>query len=99
MRVTAGPYLVLAGSMLAVPAAAQDSVAAPARYAPVADLLGRLGTRKMADKNLPALSLVLVDGPDIVWAKGFGWARPRDSMPATGATVYRVGSLSKLFTD
>jgi CubicO group peptidase (beta-lactamase class C family)/D-alanyl-D-alanine dipeptidase len=99
MRITAAPTLALAGSILAAPAAAQDSIAAPARYAPVAALLGRLVTREMADKNLPALSLVLVDGPDIVWARGFGWARPRDSIPATAATVYRVGSLSKLFTD
>jgi D-alanyl-D-alanine dipeptidase/CubicO group peptidase (beta-lactamase class C family) len=34
-----------------------------------------------------------------VWAAGFGWARPEDSIPATAATIYRVGSVSKLFTD
>src|SRR5262249_59931148 len=61
--------------------------------------VGGCVTREVADKNLAAVSLVLVDGPDIVWAKGFGWARPRDSVPATAATVYRVGSVSKLFTD
>lgn len=53
----------------------------------------------MADKDLPALSVVLVDDQEIVWARGFGWADPADSVPATAATVYRIGSVSKLFTD
>jgi CubicO group peptidase (beta-lactamase class C family) len=36
---------------------------------------------------------------DVVWARGFGIANPKDSTPATARTVYRVGSVSKLFTD
>ena len=46
--------------------------------------------REMADKQLPALSIALVDDQRIVWQRDFG---------ATGHTVYRVGSVSKLFTD
>ncbi|HJQ65553.1 MAG TPA: serine hydrolase [Gemmatimonadales bacterium] len=91
--------IVLATAVLATPLRAQDSIAAADRYAPVAALLGRLVQHEMADKDLPALSLVLVDGSNIVWAKGFGWARPDDSVRASAATVYRVGSVSKLFTD
>lgn len=91
--------LVLASGWPTATAAGQDSVAATERYAPVATLLERMITREMADKHLPAVSLVLVDGRDIVWARGFGLARPRDNVPATAATVYRVGSVSKLFTD
>ena len=91
--------LALVASLLASTPATQDSVAATERYAPVAALLERMVTREMVDKRLPAVSLVLVDGQDIVWARGFGLARPRDSVPATAATVYRVGSVSKLFTD
>ncbi|MGH8239620.1 MAG: serine hydrolase, partial [Steroidobacteraceae bacterium] len=41
----------------------------------------------------------LVDDQQVVWAQGFGWANPGAKIPATAATVYRVGSVSKLFTD
>ena len=54
---------------------------------------------EMADKGLPALSIALVDDQETVWAQGFGYADPEDSIPATARTVYRVGSVSKLFTD
>jgi len=54
---------------------------------------------EMEAKGLPALSIALVDGPEVVWAEGFGWARGADSVAATARTVYRVGSVSKLFTD
>ncbi len=53
----------------------------------------------MADQQLPALSIALVDGDRIVWARGFGEADPVHHVPATAETVYRVGSVSKLFTD
>ncbi len=91
--------LAIVATLLAPTWAAQDSVAAPERYTPVVAVLERMVTREMADKHLPAVSLVLVDGQDIVWARGFGLARPRDSVPASAATVYRVGSVSKLFAD
>jgi CubicO group peptidase (beta-lactamase class C family)/D-alanyl-D-alanine dipeptidase len=65
----------------------------------VASVLERFITHEMADKGLPALSIALVDGQTVVWARGFGFANPRDSTPATARTVYRVGSVSKLFTD
>ena len=78
---------------------APDSVAASARYAGVARTLDRFIRHEMTDKELPALSIALVDGQNVVWARGFGIANPKDSTPATARTVYRVGSVSKLFTD
>jgi len=54
---------------------------------------------EMNQKGLPALSIALVDDQEVVWARGFGLADPTDSIPATSETVYRVGSVSKLFTD
>jgi len=76
-----------------------DSVAASGRYAGVARALDGFIRHEMADKQLPALSIALVDDQTIVWARGFGYANPRDSTPASASTVYRVGSISKLFTD
>src|SRR5215470_13554651 len=68
-------------------------------YQEVAALLEKLIQSEMSDKGLPALSIVLVDDQAVVWAKGFGLADPEKKTPATADTVYRVGSVSKLFTD
>jgi CubicO group peptidase (beta-lactamase class C family)/D-alanyl-D-alanine dipeptidase len=76
-----------------------DSVAATPRYAAAVALLERMIAAEMADKSLPALSIALVEDQRVVWARGFGLANPRDSVRATARTVYRVGSVSKLFTD
>lgn len=68
-------------------------------YTAVTAALEQFIRGEMADKDLPALSVALVDDQRIVWSKGFGYANPHDSIPATAETVYRVGSISKLFTD
>jgi CubicO group peptidase (beta-lactamase class C family)/D-alanyl-D-alanine dipeptidase len=91
--------LGIAIALAATPLTAQDSVPARADYGATAALLTRFIDHEMTDKDLPAVSIVLVDDTAIVWARGFGFARPRDSVPATALTVYRVGSVSKLFTD
>ncbi len=75
------------------------NIAPRADYAAAVDLLERFITHEMADKELPALSIALVDDQKIVWAKGFGFADPKNKTPATAETIYRVGSVSKLFTD
>jgi len=79
--------------------AGQDSVAASARYAGAARALTTFIEHERAAKAIPAISIALVDGQRIVWARGFGWADSAKSVPATANTVYRVGSVSKLFTD
>lgn len=90
---------VLLGCTLA-PALRAQAVIRPQRdYAPVAAVLTQLITAQMAEKQLPALSIALVDDQTTVWARGFGYADPADSTPATAETAYRVASVSKLFTD
>ena len=87
--------------LLVLPAAAAAQALVPPRgdYAPVASVLERFIEHQMADKGIAAVSIALVDDQEIVWARGFGLARPADSMPATAETMYRVASVSKLFTD
>ncbi|HEX9728686.1 MAG TPA: serine hydrolase [Gemmatimonadales bacterium] len=70
-----------------------------ADYQPVVAELRAFIEHEMADKRIPAISIALVDDQEIVWARGFGYADPDDRVPATAQTVYRVGSVSKLFTD
>ncbi|MBT4062408.1 MAG: serine hydrolase [Flavobacteriaceae bacterium] len=50
-------------------------------------------------KDLNAISIALVSDQKIVWASGFGYEDPKNLIPADANTVYRVGSVSKLFTD
>ena len=56
-------------------------------------------TAEVEAKRLPALSVALVDDQQIVWARGFGFADAARTVPASADTLYRVGSVSKLFTD
>ncbi len=99
MRPAAIPPL-LAWLALAAPAApGQSAVPAADPYRPAVERLQALVEREVADKRLPALSIALVDDQRVVWAKGFGHRDRDGKQPATAETVYRVGSVSKLFTD
>lgn len=68
-------------------------------YRPVVEALSAFIAVELEDKAIPALSIALVDDQDLVWAAGFGLEDPDRKTAATAATVYRVGSVSKLFTD
>src|SRR5918993_4421648 len=72
---------------------------APDPYKPAVEHLQALVEREVADKRLPALSIALIDDQRVVWSKGFGHQDRDGKVPATARTVYRVGSVSKLFTD
>lgn len=91
----------LAALLLAAPLAVggQDVIGPDARYAGVAAAMERYISHEMKDKALPGLSIALVDGDRIVWSRGFGWEDSTRQARATAETVYRVGSVSKLFTD
>jgi len=79
--------------------AAGPDVLPQKRYAKVAAALEQFIQREMKDKQLPAFSIALVDDQQIVWSKGFGYADPQRKTPAAADTIYRIGSVSKLFTD
>ena len=86
--------------LIAAPVLRAQAVIGPVdRYAAVSAALTTFIEREMADKGIPALSIALVDGQQIVWSRGFGLEDAAAKRPATAQTVYRVGSVSKLFTD
>lgn len=66
-------------------------------FAEVAGALTVMIERERNQKGLAAMSIALVDDAGVAWADGFGEQAP--GIPATAETVYRVGSVSKLFTD
>ncbi len=78
---------------------AQPIVNPPPHYADVVERISKLIEHELVAKRLPALSIALVDNQTIVWARGFGYTDPARQKPASAETIYRVGSVSKLFTD
>ena len=69
------------------------------KYEDVIERLRAAIRHEVEAKDLPAFSIALVNGNDMIWAEGFGFQDAGQNRPATAATVYRVGSVSKLFTD
>jgi CubicO group peptidase (beta-lactamase class C family) len=53
---------------------------------------------RMEKQDVTGLSIALVDDQRVVWAEGFGYADKAAGLPATADTLYRVGSITKLFT-
>jgi CubicO group peptidase (beta-lactamase class C family) len=52
----------------------------------------------MRTEKATGLSIAVVDDQRVLWSKGFGWADAGKKLPASDQTVYRMGSISKLFT-
>jgi serine beta-lactamase-like protein LACTB, mitochondrial len=50
-------------------------------------------------QNLPALSVAVGVGGDIVWAEGFGWADVDNRVPAAPDTRFRTGGVSMALTS
>jgi len=53
----------------------------------------------VAYRGVPGLSIAVVFDQDIVWAKGYGYSDLENKIPATPSTIYRIGSITKLFTS
>ena len=54
--------------------------------------------RFVAANKIPGLSVGIVDNGTFVWSGGFGMEDLENAVPATGQTLFRLGSLSKPLT-
>ncbi|NML15025.1 serine hydrolase domain-containing protein [Azohydromonas caseinilytica] len=81
-----------AGAPEPPPALAQGDAEGLARY------LRERMARELQAEGVAGLSLAVVDDQRIAWAQGAGWADRERRVAATADTLYRVGSVSKLFT-
>ncbi|OAE10317.1 serine hydrolase [Pseudomonas simiae] len=52
----------------------------------------------MARENVPGLSIALVNGQELIWARGFGVADKAQGVPVTPNTAFRAGGIAKLLT-
>ena len=81
--------------------AAAAASAAGGRTAARAALIARIDTTVegfRVRQHVPGMTIGVVRGSDTLLLKGFGLANVEDSVPATAATVYRIGSITKQFT-
>jgi CubicO group peptidase (beta-lactamase class C family) len=53
--------------------------------------------KEMKDNDIVGLSIALVDDQKILWQQGFGYADRENKIDATPETLYRAGSISKVF--
>src|SRR6185503_4306671 len=92
------PFLFLASilsfSLLLIPAPTEAQV----KDDEIRDALLPWIQHEVGLKNIPSLSIALVDDQRVVFAASVGHADPKTKAPATPDSLYRVGSVSKPFT-
>lgn len=70
----------------------------PGDYGYVKEYISWFVRKEMNKNDVQGLSLALVDDQQVVWVDGFGLADAKARISADADTIYRVGSISKLFT-
>jgi CubicO group peptidase (beta-lactamase class C family) len=53
---------------------------------------------RVQQHEIPAVSIGIVYDQELIWAKGYGYADIEKKISATPSTLYRIASLTKLFT-
>ncbi|HET7341695.1 MAG TPA: serine hydrolase [Methylomirabilota bacterium] len=74
------------------------SLSADAGVRSAIDLLSAWIEAQMAYASFPGVSAGIVHDQELVWAAGFGCADVERNRPATADTLYRIASITKLFT-
>jgi CubicO group peptidase (beta-lactamase class C family) len=64
----------------------------------IENYLSGLVDQEMSDHEITGISIALIDDQKVIWQKGFGFADLENKIPATPETIYRAGSISKVFT-
>lgn len=62
------------------------------------DVLDYWISTRIHDEELPSITIAVVDDQRIVWSKAYGLADVEAGRPATTRTLYRIASVTKLFT-
>ncbi len=84
-------------ALAAMPISAQPLRAKP-EVAAALQVLDAWVAANVASREQPGLSIGVVYDQELIWAKGYGFADLARKIPATPATLYRIASISKLFT-
>ena len=98
LQIRATMVLVFAAALAVVLQAADHPLAGHPDVKARLDVLDRWLASTVADREQPGISVGVVYDQDLIWARGYGFADVASKRPATPSTVYRVASISKLFT-
>jgi CubicO group peptidase (beta-lactamase class C family)/D-alanyl-D-alanine dipeptidase len=96
---TVFPLATVWGQQLDARANRGDTATAVDRYQQLQQRLDDVVRYEVQQKGLPAFSIALVVDDRLIWSAGYGFQDGEQEIPVTADTVYRVGSVSKLFTD
>lgn len=84
------------GACATPPPVAESSIRGDYRH--TENYLAWLVDREMTQNEITGISIALIDDQKVIWQKGFGYADLENNIPATPETVYRAGSIAKVFT-
>lgn len=70
----------------------------PTGFGDALRLLDAWVTTTVAQRDQPGVSIGVVLGDRLVWAKGYGYADLEKKVPASPQTLYRIASITKTFT-
>ena len=83
--------------LLALVVPTQDT--APPHFTPEAIRpVDSIAAAEFAKDSLGSITVAVVTGPSLVWAKSYGYSDSARTIPATPATVYRIASITKQIT-
>jgi len=87
-----------AAPVAALPPAAPARTEVPPQFAGAIKQAESIVAAELAKDNLGSVTVGLVSGPRLIWARSFGLADIEQKIPATPDTIYRIGSITKQFT-
>lgn len=69
------------------------------KVAAVIDDFGKRINKNLSDDNIHgSISVAIVKGDQIIWSGAFGYAAKDKEVPANTGNIYRIGSITKVFT-
>jgi CubicO group peptidase (beta-lactamase class C family) len=76
----------------------EQRVVTPGDYSSAVDRLRSEIQGLMKSHRIPGVVSAVIDDQQVVWQEAFGLSDVENNTPATHETVYKVGSISKVFT-
>lgn len=94
-----GVALLLLGAAAPLQTAAAQVASQQAELQKARAAIEAAARAELADKQAPSIAIALVNRDGLIWSSAWGMADSAGKTPATADTLYRAGSVSKLFTD
>lgn len=84
--------------IVSLPAVAPAQNKVPPQLSAAIEQVEGMTATELAKDNLGSVTVGIISGPDLIWARSFGMADMEKKIPATTDSVYRIGSITKQFT-